>query len=78
MGMIFGRKTNFYGPALALLAGFISNAEGQVSYNYPDLVRRMTDLERLAVLPQAGETTDLASTYDRRSRYDAAQDKYLA
>lgn len=47
------------------------------TYTYPDLVSRMTDLEQLAVLPPTGETTGLASSYDRTSRYDAATGKYI-
>ncbi len=44
---------------------------------YPDLARRIYDLEALAVKPPAGERTGLASSYDRGSRYDAARDKYI-
>ena len=45
---------------------------------YPDLVKRLTDLDHLAVLPPVGEQGALASSYDRRSQYDAAHDKYIA
>jgi len=34
-------------------------------------------MEHLAVLPPAGETTSLASSYDRKSQYDASADKYI-
>ena len=44
---------------------------------YADLVRRLTDLEALAVLPAAGEKTALASSYDRVSRYDAESGQYV-
>jgi hypothetical protein len=44
---------------------------------YPDLCRRLTDLDHLAVLPPDGEKTQLASSYDRASKYDAASDKYI-
>ena len=47
------------------------------AYTYSDLVGRLTDLELLAVLPPAGERTALASSYDRLSRYDPTQDRYL-
>jgi hypothetical protein len=47
-------------------------------YTYPELVRRLTDLQELAKLPPPGEKTSLASSYDRRSQYDAANDKYIA
>ena len=45
---------------------------------YKDLVHRLTDMEQIAVLPPGGEKTSLASSYDRHSQYDAAQDKYIA
>jgi hypothetical protein len=44
---------------------------------YVDLVHRLTDLQGLATPPPPGETTSLASSYDRASRYDAASDKYI-
>jgi hypothetical protein len=47
------------------------------SLTYVDLVRRLTDLERLAVLPAPGERCEQWSSYDRASRYDAATGKYL-
>ncbi len=48
------------------------------SYTYPQLVKRMTDLQELAKLPPPGEKTSLASSYDRKSKYDAATDTYIA
>jgi len=50
----------------------------QEQLTYVDLVKRLTDLERLALLPAPGETTAQWSSYDRKSRYDAASGKYLA
>ncbi|MBE0536247.1 MAG: DUF2961 domain-containing protein [Phycisphaerae bacterium] len=44
---------------------------------YVDLIGRMTDLERLAVLPEAGETCAQWSSYDRASVYDAAAGEYV-
>jgi Protein of unknown function (DUF2961) len=44
---------------------------------YPDLIRRLYDLERLAEPPLPGEQAGCASSYDRRSRYDPATDTYL-
>ena len=52
-----------------------ANAE---TYSYADLVGRLTDLKALAAPPQPGEKAGLASSYDRKSRYDAANDKYIA
>jgi hypothetical protein len=64
---------------LLLVAVFISNP-GSVratTLTYPDLVHRLTDMEHLATLPPDGEKTALASSYDRKSQYDAANDKYI-
>ena len=44
---------------------------------YPDLVDRLTDLQHLATPPPPGERTELASSYDRHSIYDAAKDQYI-
>lgn len=46
-------------------------------FSYADLVNRIVDLERLTLKPQPGERTALASSYDRASVYDAANDRYL-
>ena len=47
------------------------------TYSYADLVNRLTDLKALATPPPTGEKTSLASSYDRRSRYDATNDRYI-
>ncbi len=47
------------------------------SFSYADLANRIVDLERLTLKPQPGERTALASSYDRASVYDAANDRYL-
>jgi len=62
---------------LALYGGCFSAGIAAETYTYPQLVERMTDLTALAALPPAGEKTSLASSYDRKSRYDAATDRYL-
>jgi len=46
------------------------------SLTYVNLVERLTNLERLAVLPAAGESCAQWSSYDRRSTYDAKTDTY--
>ncbi len=61
----------------AALAGLSLTARAQETLTYVDLVKRMIDLERLAVLPQAGETCKQWSSYDRASTYDAATDSYV-
>jgi hypothetical protein len=65
-----------------ILALFALNVSGLASaraeaLTYRDLVSRLTDMEHLAVLPPPGEKTALASSYDRKSQYDAVNDKYL-
>jgi hypothetical protein len=60
---------------IAVLAGAF-RCEADVM-TYPDLVDRLTDLQHLATPPPAGERTELASSYDRHSVYDAARDKYI-
>jgi hypothetical protein len=45
--------------------------------SYPDLVKRLTDLEHLATLPDAGEQCAQWSSYDRKSKFDPATGKYL-
>ena len=48
-----------------------------VEYTYLDLIGQLTDLERLAVLPAAGEKCQQWSSYDRASKYDATTGKYI-
>src|SRR5271156_4928756 len=55
----------------------LSAATRAETYTYPQLVKRMTDMQELAKLPPKGEKTSLASSYDRGSQYDAATDKYI-
>lgn len=60
---------------LALLqAGTLAGAE---TLTYHDLIDRLTNLERLSVLPQPGEQCAQWSSYDRHSRYDAATGRYV-
>jgi hypothetical protein len=60
---------------VALLAG-TSAAAGE-RLTYLDLVKRLTDLEALAVLPAAGEKCQQWSSYDRGSKYDEKTGKYV-
>ncbi|MCX7867485.1 MAG: DUF2961 domain-containing protein [Limisphaera sp.] len=62
--------------ALLILGPLIGTAAAQ-SLTYPDLVRRLVDLEHLATLPQAGERTTQWSSYDRRSRIEPATGRFL-
>lgn len=56
---------------------FTSMARAAEKLTYVDLVHRLTDMEHVAVLPEPGEKTALASSYDRASRYDEATGKYI-
>lgn len=60
------------------MGGAASGAAGaEPNLTYVDLVKRLTDLERLAVLPEVGEQCAQYSSYDRSSQYDAASGKYV-
>jgi len=45
--------------------------------NYVDLIERLTDMERLSLLPAPGEQCAQWSSYDRGSQYDAKLDRYV-
>ncbi len=69
---------------LVLAAGVLGGAwlghaaKAEESLSYADLVRRLTNLERLAVLPRPGNTCKQWSSYDRASRYDEKTGKYVS
>jgi len=63
---------------LAACLLYVHVCAAQERLSYVDLVKRLTDLERLAVLPQPGEKCAQWSSYDRRSKYDEATGKYVA
>lgn len=69
-------KIRFHVITILFSVGFLLDAHAE-TYTYPQLVKRLTDLEHLSEVPPAGEKTALASSYDRASQYDAANDKYL-
>jgi len=54
-----------------------SNRAAPQTFAYRDLVRRLTDLERLAVAPEPGERCGQWSSYDRASRYDNETETYV-
>ena len=62
-----------------VLAGLVaaSTAGAGERLTYVGLVKRLTDLEALAVLPPPGEKCQQWASYDRRSRYDEATGKYV-
>jgi hypothetical protein len=45
--------------------------------SYIDVVNRLTDMKRLAELPDAGEESGMFSSYDRKSKYDSAENQYV-
>ncbi|WP_181308015.1 glycoside hydrolase family 172 protein [Rufibacter sp. XAAS-G3-1] len=47
------------------------------TYTYPELVKRVYDLEYLATPPLEGEKSGTFTSYDRSSRYDAATGQYV-
>jgi len=73
-------------PVLIASVGFSSRAQPipdhqvaarPVLYSYVDLVDRLTNLEQLAELPAAGETSGEWTSRDRASTYDSATGHYL-
>jgi len=73
-------------PVLMAALGFSSPAtpilvhQGEarpVLYSYVDLVDRLTNLEQLAELPAAGETSGEWTSRDRASTYDAVTGQYV-
>ena len=67
-----------YALTLGLILFCGSTQAAPQELKYVDLVKRLTDLEYLATLPAPGEQCAQWSSYDRRSRYDAASGKYVA
>ena len=62
---------------LVALSAALPTARAQEKLTYVDLVGRLTDLERLAVLPAPGDTCSQWSSYDRASKFDEATGKYV-
>lgn len=62
---------------LFLLIVGVASAAGPQKLTYVDLVKQLTDLERLALLPAPGERCTQWSSYDRKSRYDETTGQYL-
>jgi hypothetical protein len=62
--------------AMGLLVCVAGSAAERLTY--ADLVKRLTDLEQLSVLPVPGERCALCSSYDRASKYDEKTGKYVA
>ncbi len=56
---------------------FSSHVLAEERITYIDLIQRLTDLERLVILPIPGEKCAQWSSYDRRSKYDEISDQYI-
>ncbi len=63
---------------LVALFVLLSTACTATTLTYVDLVKMLTDLEGLSVLPVPGEYGRQWSSYDRASRYDETTGKYVA
>jgi hypothetical protein len=76
--MNYGRLTRriIISLVLSLLAGGLT-ATGGISYSYVDLIARLDNLEQLAQLPAAGETSAEWTSRDRASSYDSVTGQYL-
>ena len=59
-----------------LLSGTLAALAAE-KLTYVDLIKRLTDLEQLAVLPAEGERCAQWSSYDRASKFDEAAGKYV-
>lgn len=77
---------NLIDPPARLIIAFAFSLSASPSYSqmathatltYVDLVKRLTDLEYPATIPEPGEKTAQFSSYDRASRYDEKTGKYL-
>ena len=66
------------GRALALLLVLACATANAQTYTYVDLVKKLTDLQALALPPQPGVKCAQASSYDRASKYDEVAGKYIA
>ena len=68
------RKICFGVMVLLIICG--SAMAGQ-TYTYPDIVKMLSDMERLSILPVQGETCAQFSSYDLRSKYDEKTNSYI-
>jgi len=62
---------------IAIASAFLVTAAHADTLTYADLCHRLTNLDGLATLPPDGEKSAEATSYDRGSQYDAANDKYV-
>lgn len=62
---------------LCICVGFAVNASAGQKFTYIDLINKLTDLESLSVLPSPGEKCMQFSSYDRKSKYDEKNKRYV-
>jgi len=62
---------------ILILIFVVACTQSSNELKYAELVNRMVDMKRLAVLPDEGETSGMFSSYDRRSKYDETSDSYV-
>ncbi len=65
------------GVATLVLCALASAGRAEEKLGYCELIHRLTDLSRLAVLPAPGEQGAQWSSYDRASQYDEKTGKYV-
>jgi hypothetical protein len=70
------KKARYLLIVLFLTALSINDLYCQTDYSYPDLVKRMIDLEYLATPPAIGEHSGTFTSYDRHSVYDSLKGQY--
>ena len=56
---------------------FLAQEAPAKHYSYVELVNMLTDLEQLSILPEEGEISAAATSYDRASKYDETNDQYI-
>jgi autotransporter-associated beta strand protein len=64
-------------PGFITGSGVLKVGFASASYSYVDLIGRLTNLEQLAQLPAAGETSAEWTSRDRSSTYNSATGQYL-
>ena len=52
-------------------------SKNNIIISYPDLVKRLTNLKSLAILPEEGEGSAMWASYDRRSQVDNHTGKFI-
>lgn len=67
----------FHLLSLLLFFSLTSGAQEKDSLTYVAIVERLTDLKALAELPEPGESSEMWSSYDRKSKIDSATGEFI-